>query len=192
MKMTTVRALSRRATAGALLFAAVLASTTAMALPELGSTRPDLRVADAWDRPISPDAYAGKPMLVIYEDKGSVKENEPLKSELTAFANGNHDYVKRVALVAVADLSDFNYRLLRGFVRRAIKAEASKRHISIYCDWDGGFRGTLDLPRKSSNVVLYGTDGKVVFARSGALSATDRAELFDLIRKELGEVATVR
>src|SRR5262249_6292567 len=132
MKKTSFRALTRRAAATAVLLAAVLGSTSAMAIPELGSALPELHLADAWGRSLSTGGCSGMPVLVIYEDKGSTKDNEALKKELTALAQSNRTYLKRVTLLAVADVSDFNFGLIRGFVRRAIKEEASKRGISIY------------------------------------------------------------
>src|SRR6476660_3199251 len=124
--MTIARALSRRATAAALFLATALPCTTVMAMPELGSPTPNVRVADAWDRSISLDGYAGMPMLVIYEDRGSAKENDALKKELHGFVDRNHDYTKRVALVPVADVSSFNFGLARGLIKRFIKQESAK------------------------------------------------------------------
>jgi hypothetical protein len=179
-----VPAFARRAAATAVFLAAALAGSTALALPERGSARPDCPIADAWDRSTTLGRFAGMPMLVIYEDKSSVKLNDALKAELTALAK-TANYEKVVALIAVADVSDYDHWPLRTLVKSEIKRESRKNGVSIYCDWDGGVRGTLDLPRKTSNVVLYGRDGRVLFARSGRLSDAERAELISLLRNQV-------
>jgi hypothetical protein len=174
----------------ALAFAASVAlvvfAQAAHAVPSVGASRPDTELADAWDRSTRLGSFAGKPLLVIYEDKDSAQTNAALKADLSRLAGGEK-YRSTVALVAIADVSAYDFWPARGFVKDAIKAESKKQNIVIYCDWDGHVRRGLGLNKNASNVVLYGKDGRVAFARAGTLSAAERAEVLDLLRREVGE-----
>jgi len=94
-------------------------------------------------------------------------------------------YRGAVALVAVADVAGYDYWPVRGFVKDAIRKESVKQGTSIYCDWDGHVRRGLELDAGTSNVVLYGKDGSVIFADKGALSAARRGALLDLLRRQV-------
>lgn len=163
--------------------ALVIVDGPAMALPEVGAPRPEAKLEDAWERTLAPASLVGKPVLVVYEDKGSAKQNEVLKAELAELAKGDR-YKQAIALLAVADVSSYNYWPVRGFVKDAIQEESRKQKTVIYCDWEAKFRVALGLRQGASNVVLYGKDGKVLFAHAGTLPTERRAELIRLLRKE--------
>ena len=151
------------------------------AVPRVGSDVPDVVLRDGWDRDTHLARFRGMPLLVIYEDKGSTEQNDPLKRELARLAKGGQDR-KKIALVAIADVSDYDFWPARGFVKDAIRSESHKQDTLIYCDWDGHVRRTLSLAAGASNVVFYGRDGKALFSRSGPLSPEARRELLDLLR----------
>ena len=155
---------------GAALASALLIGNAAHALPEVGAARPALTLKDAWDRTLDLGALTGKPVLVVYEDKDSAKQNEVLKQELAGLAKGDK-YMKSIALVAVADLSGYDYWPVKGFVKDAIKTESNKQNTVIYCDWNGSARDRLALRRGQSNVVLFDKGGKVLFSAAGTLTA---------------------
>lgn len=158
----------------------------AYGVPSVGTSRPDTELADAWDRRVRLGAFAGRPLLVVYEDKDTAETNAPLKSDLSRLASGEK-YRSTIALVAIADVSGYDYWPVRGFVKDAIKAESKKQNLVIYCDWDGHVRRGLALNKDASNIVLYGKDGKVLFARAGTLSTAERGELLSLLRRQVGE-----
>lgn len=161
----------------------------AEALPKIGALRPDARAVDADDRLVELRALGGKPALVVYEDKDSSKLNQPLKDDLAKLARGGR-YRTAVALVPVADVEGYDYWPVRGFVKDAIRKESQKIGATIYCDWDGTFRRLAGLRRGTSSIVLIGRDGRVRYAREGALGAEERAALLDLLKDEVeGPVA---
>jgi predicted transcriptional regulator len=162
----------------------LLAGGVARALPVPGAARSDVELTDAWDRSIHLAAYVGKPVLVVYEDKGSSSQNEALKEELAAVARGDR-YKTVVALVAVADVSGYDYWPIRGFVRSALRSESQKQGTVIYCDWDGHVRGTLGLERGQSNVVLYGRSGVVLYSHAGPMSVEERRTFFATLRGQV-------
>ncbi len=176
-----MRALRVSATT-ALLSLAIAAE--ARALPSIGALRPDVELQDSWDRALPLSRFHGLPTLLLYESKDSSSENAPLKAQLADLARGDR-YRRSIALVAIADVSGYDYWPVRGFVKDAIRDESHKQHTVIYCDWDGGVRGALGLEKGTSNVVLYGRDGRVVFASRGPLSDPRREELLALLRSQL-------
>lgn len=161
-----------------------LVAADAHAFPREGSSRPDVALEDAWGRTVHLSQYAGEPTLVVYEDKDSASVNTAFKETLSHLAQGDR-YRSSVALFAVADVTGYDYWPVRGFVRSAIHDESTKLGVDIFCDWDGHVRETLGLRRGTSNVVLYGKDGKVLFAASGELTAEGRARVVNLLRREV-------
>ena len=153
-----------------------------LTLPAVGAPLPNADLVDAWDRQSGLGARVDIPVLVIYEDKDSAKLNDSFKQELARLARDGQ-YQKRVALIAVADVADYDYFPVRLFVKSAIKNETEKQKTVIYCDWNGKLRDTLNLQSHTSNVVLYDRQGHVVFASAGALSAEERAKVIDLLRQ---------
>jgi hypothetical protein len=164
--------------------AILMGGALANAVPAVGSGRPDVTLQDGWDRTLELARYRGMPILVVYEDKDSATINQGLKEELSKLAKGDR-YKRLIALVAVADVSGYDYWPVRGFVKDAIKSESHKQGTLIYCDWDGHVRGALGLHRGTSNVVLFGKDDKVLFSHAGALSSEQQRALIGLLREQV-------
>jgi hypothetical protein len=163
---------------------ALLVALDAGAFPREGTPRPDVTLEDAWGRSVRLSSYDGEPMLVVYEDKDSAGLNAAFKGELSLLGKGDR-YRSSVALIAVADVAGYDYWPVRGFVKDAIRDESKKRGVDIFCDWDGHVGEALGLRRGTSNVVLYGKDGKVLFAAHGALTRDARAQVVSLLRNEV-------
>ena len=153
--------------------------------PTVGQARPaDLFLRDAWDKTTELRSLDGQPLLLVYEDKDSAQQNDVLKRELGRLAAGDA-YRGRVALVAVADVSQYDYWPARTFVKSAIRGESKKAGTPIYCDWNGTIRTAFNLRRGASNVVLYDRAGRAAFAWSGPMPADKRHELIERLRTEL-------
>lgn len=161
-------------------------SGVAHALPPLGATVPNARIEDPDGRALELRALAGvrRPVLIVYEDKDSAAQNEAFKRELAERAAGDR-YLGAVSLVAVADVSAYDFWPVRGFVRDAIRDEARKHRTPIYCDWTAAFREALRLNKGASNVVLLDRTGRVVFAAAGTLTPAERQAIFDRLRAEI-------
>ena len=181
--MNTASIIKIAAASGALLIAL---AAPASALPKRGDARPQLRLVDAWDRTIQMSALGKKPLLLIYEDQDSAKQNQALKDELTRLAKSEH-FRSSLTLLAIADVSGFDYWPARGWAKDTVKDESRKIGAPIYCDWTGSARSAFDARKGASNVVLYGRDGRVLFARAGAVPPAARVELIGLIQHEIGD-----
>lgn len=157
----------------------------AAALQPIGSRVVDARVPDANDRVFALASAAGNPLLVVYEDRDSTRLNASLKAELERLAHADARYRHGMVTAAVADVRGYDYWPVKGFVKDAVRDESKKRGTPIYIDWDGKFGNALSLQRGTSNVLFYGRDGRLRFAKSGILSAAEIERLVSLIRVEL-------
>lgn len=177
---STRRSLIGMAAAGA----ALLLTAAASALPSEGDKAPNAKVEDADGRVLEMKNLKGKPILIVYEDKDSAKTNQIFKDELAKMAKGDK-YRKVIALAAIADLSSYNWWPVKGFVKDAIRDESKKVGATIYCDWDGAFRSAYKLRAGTSNIVLIGKNGQVLFAAEGALKPEARKKVLELLKAEV-------
>src|SRR5579872_4409748 len=156
--------------AACLAFAAVVGvASVAEALPAVGDVLPGLRLTDGWDRTLDLSKLGPEPVLVIYEDKDSSRQNVDLKHDLALLAKADR-YKQGIALVAIANVEGYDYWPMRGFVKDAINDEARKFDTPIYCDWNGTARRDLGATLGVSNVILYGRGGRVLFSHEGKLA----------------------
>ena len=168
----------------ALWASAAFTSASAVALPKLGEAGGNASMEDADGRRTSVNAFRGKPILIVYEDKDSATVNQAMKDDLAKLAKGDR-YKDAVALLPLADVSSYNFWPVKGFVKDAIREESQKVGATIYCDWDGSFRSAFDIRVGSSSIILIGKSGTVRFAQGGALSAAQREELIGLLKEEV-------
>lgn len=168
----------------ALALAVVTTAIPALALPTVGDAIGSARLEDADGHGLDIASFKGKPILIVYEDRDSAKQNDALKKELARLAKGDK-YKSAVALAAVANVAAFNFWPVKGFVKDAIRAESKKQGTTIFCDWTGGFRKAFKLRDNASSVVLIGKEGNVLFAADGSISADARARLVQLLRQEV-------
>ena len=171
------------------LFAIALLTVLTIAAPgdallSPGAVRPAARVVDANNRALDLGAVQGRPTLVVYEDKESATLNAQLKAELSRLARGDR-YRSAVVLVPVADVRDYDFWPVRGFVKDAIRSESKKIGATIYCDWDGSFGRALGIQHGTSTVILFGKNGRVLFAYEGKVTPADTKRLLDLLKGEI-------
>ncbi|MDI1450671.1 YtfJ family protein [Polyangium sp. 6x1] len=164
----------------AIVLGAALVPGVSLALPKEGAEAPNARVEDADGRALQMSSLKGKPILIMYEDKDSAAQNQPLKDDLAKLGQGDK-YKQKVAIAAIADVSSYDFWPAKGFVKDAIREESKKQKTTIYCDWDGSFRKAYGIRKGASNVILVGKDGRVLFAGSGALGTGDRKKLIELL-----------
>ncbi len=165
-------------------FAVTLGASAAHALPKVGDARPSVVVKDAWDRTFDPSQVAGRPLLLVYEDKESSTQNQAFKDELSRLAKGPQ--ASRIVLAAVADVQGYDYWPARGFVKDAIRSQSRAIGAPIYCDWSGAMRRALGLQRRTSSIILYDATGHVVFAHEGAMDQATRARAISLLNAAIG------
>ncbi len=165
--------------------AAALVPSPSHALLKEGTSAPDARVEDADGKVLQLQSLKGKPILIVYEDRDSAKQNQSLKDDLAKLAQGDK-YKTQIALAAIADVSSYDWWPAKGFVKDAIREESKKQKTTIYCDWNGGFRKAYGIKKGVSNVILVGRDGRVLFAAEGAMSNDSRKRLVSLLGEQVG------
>jgi ceramide glucosyltransferase len=156
----------------------------AFALPTVGKQGKNVSLEDA-DGHVTPmEEMLGKPILIVYEDKGSSQQNQAFKDELARLAKGDK-YKNKVSLAAVADLTAYNYWPVKGFVKDAIRKESKKFGTTIFCDWTGHVRDGYTFRQGVSSIVLMDPSGKVLFASEGSMSAAQRKKAIDMLRAQV-------
>lgn len=182
---TMARSISGRSLALAVAVGMVMAlPAEALALLAPGAPAPEAKVEDPDGKPLSMSALRGRPTLVLYEDRGSARQNAALKRELAALARDPR-YRRVFALAAVADVSAYDDWPLRGIAEGFIRKRSREAGLTIYCDWDGSFRRAFGIRRGASNVLLIGADGRVLFAAAGALGTAQMEALRRLVKAEV-------
>jgi predicted transcriptional regulator len=182
--MNTAKLRTLAAVGVAALALSTLGSSPALALPTEGGAAPNALIEDVGGRALELKAFKGKTILIVYEDKDSVTQNQALKDVLSQLAKGDR-YKSTVAIAAIADVSAYDYWPLKGFVKDAIRDESRKQGTTIYCDWNGSFRGAYQLRRGLSSIILVGRDGHVLFASEGPVSADQRKRLLELLKAQV-------
>ncbi len=152
------------------------------AVPAVGNAAPaDARVEDVDGRSLTVASLAGRPAVVVYEDKDSRAANAARKAELTRIRK-EEPALARVQVVAVADVSAYDFWPAKSAARDAIREEQKKAGFTIWLDWTARFRDKLDLTKGASNVVLLDRKGRVAFAAAGPLGTTSRQVLHAAMR----------
>ena len=129
--------------------------------------------------------YAGKVVVLIYEDRDSATQNTELKRELAARAQTSPK-AKQVRLLPVADLHAYDFWPARGFARKAVVDAAGKAGVEILMDWQGSAARVLRLVPRQSQVLLFDAGGSLVFRGAGALTTDERSKFFAALDAAVG------
>jgi hypothetical protein len=124
--------------------------------------------------------HAGKHRLVFYEDKDVRTQNQPLKEKLWESME-QRQRKDELMIIAVANVSAFNWWPAKKVVAAAIREEVRKLGAPIWCDWDGSFGREIEATKGVSNVLLLGKEGTVLFKHAGAVSPEQIQSLLKLL-----------
>jgi len=170
-----------RAASMAALFTVTL-SATADAAPKVGERVPQTRATALDGKAFDTRGSNGKITLIFYEDKDAATHNQSLKNELYAIKR-SPGFKPNVRIIAVADVSAWDFWPAKGFVQDAIKAEQRKVGAPIYLDWSGEFGKAFKITKGASNIVLVGEDGKVMLTHEGVAGADVKEKIKNALRK---------
>lgn len=154
----------------AAIFTTTIAITSAHAIPSIGSPAPRVSAESLGGNDFNANDLRGKTTVIFYENKDVTTQNRALKAVLRN-QKKNQGYGENVQVIAVADVSAWNFWPAKGFVQDAIRKEEKKAGHPIYLDWTGTFGKAFRMDKSASNVVLVGPDSKVKVSHAGPVPA---------------------
>ena len=124
-------------------------------------------------------SFRGKPAIVFYEDKDSMTLNKPLKDAL--FAEGRkRNMLDAVHVIAVANLKGFDWFPAKQFALDGVRKAERDFGLPVYMDFDGSFsKSGLQLPQRSSTIVLLDKFGRETWRHTGALNVSEASKVVD-------------
>ena len=147
----------------------------------------DVRVSDLRDRPVTLRSFAGKVVVLVHEDKDANQQNRALKAALGKLLDAHRG---RLLVVALADVSRYDYWPARGFVVKALNKLPHDQDSLVLADWKGALRQHLGLRRAESSVLVLERDGRTALLRRGDLPEPEAQAVLATIRGALGESAS--
>jgi hypothetical protein len=127
-----------------------------------------------------------RPAVLFYEDRASTSLNQHVKEAL-ATAGPAHGLAEAVAVIAVANVADYDWFPARNFVLAAIRDVERRYQLKVYLDFSGSLaRPPWSLPARSSTVVLLDAGGVARQSWRGKLSPADVDALLAQVAALLG------
>lgn len=130
-------------------------------------------------------AERGRRIIVLfYEDRPHVEDNDTFKGELRRFVDDNH-LGDRVVIYGVANLGDVGV-VPEALVRSMIEPLVDRWGSDILLDWDGVMRrAPFSFATHAANVGIVDREGHVTYRFTGTLGATERREFYRALRSAL-------
>jgi hypothetical protein len=175
----------------ALRFVPALLVLVAVALPALAqdtSSAPEAPLVDATldsmqggMRTLS--AERGRRAIVLfYEDRPHVEDNDTIKGELGRFVHDNH-LDDRIVVYGVANLGDVGM-VPETLVRQMIQPLVERWGADILLDWHGVMREPpFSLATHAANVAVIDRNGHLVHHFTGTIDADERRVFYRMIRQ---------
>jgi hypothetical protein len=136
-------------------------------------------------------SYAGRVLLLMYEDRDSQGLNAALKAEVRRRMAVERLF-GQLAVVPVADLRRYDYWPARKIVRRAVAEQARALGAETLLDWKGDVLRRYGFRSPGSNVALIGHDGRLLYHDTSPLVAEERRRFHELLTGALRDRAQVR
>lgn len=136
----------------------------------------------------TPASYAGRTVLLMYEDRQSEAVNAALKTEVARRIDAEK-LQRALVVVPVADLRAYRRWPARGIARAAVRDRARALGAEILLDWTGEIRAAYRFHTPGSNVALIGRDGTLLYRHSGALDQVERQRFHRILSQALSSGA---
>ncbi|MDB4986219.1 MAG: hypothetical protein JWN04_1397 [Myxococcaceae bacterium] len=152
-----------------------LAITLAQAEP------PHFLVVTADGSTLSDAQLRSRALILWYDSSDTVHLNDEAKTELSRVL-ATLPEATRPRLVAVGDVSRYDYWPARRFAQSELRKFEGIYHIAIYGDWTGAIRTALTLAEGQSNLLFVSATGEVRFRGTGKLPHADVQRVIELSR----------
>ncbi len=166
---------------------------TALLLTSLAATAQDAPAVDATLDSIRGgqralhDERSRRVVVLFYEDRPHIEENEQLKGNLLQLIRQNH-LDDRVVAFGVANLGDLGDSVPHDMVRRMIRPLLDRWGVDILLDWDGVMRRPpFSFETNSANVAIVDRAGHIVFRHSGRMDQARTTAFYRALRGALRE-----
>lgn len=124
-------------------------------------------------------------VVLFYEDREHIPQNEDLKGTLQRFIADNH-LEPQLMLLPVANADGYAYAPVDAIVRSGLAEGARRMGMDILIDWDRRLHASpFSLRGGASNVVVIDRSGRILFRHVGRVEEAQRTELFRAIRQAL-------
>ena len=128
------------------------------------------------------DERGRRGVILFYEDRNHIWDNDALKIELARYVVDNH-LEDRVVTYGVANLGDAG-PVPDAFVRELIRPAVERWGADILLDWDGVMRrAPFSFATNAANVGLIDRQGCIVFRHTGVLGDDRRGEFYRTLRR---------
>jgi hypothetical protein len=130
------------------------------------------------------DERGRRAMVLFYEDRAHVYDNDAFKGEVRRYLADNH-LEERLVLYGVANLADVGM-VPEALVRSMIQPAVERWGSDILLDWDGVMRRPpFAFATDSANVGLIDRQGRLSFRHTGPMSESSRRDFYRALRAAL-------
>lgn len=129
--------------------------------------------------------HRGRRVVVLfYEDRPHVEDNDTLKGELVRFIADN-GLAERLVAYGVANLGDLG-AVPRALVRSMIAPLVERWGADILLDWDGVMRRPpFSFATHAANTAILDRDGRLVWRHVGRIDEARRRDFYRALRAAL-------
>ena len=121
-------------------------------------------------------------VVLFYEDRPHIEDNESTKGTLNQFIANNH-LENRVVVLGVANLGGLGNDAPRDLVRRMIRPALDRWGVDILLDWDGVMRRPpFSFSSEAANVALVDTNGRIVWHYAGVMGREQSSAMYRVLR----------
>ncbi len=148
----------------------------------IGSEAPDFRVQSGDDKKLTLDMIKGKVIIIFYESKDIVENNQRLKQELNKLYYAQTEPVKEgLVRLPIINCSDAVWPFV-GIWKRKLREHSSKEGLVINCDWNGKMSSDYKMRADESNVLIIDKSGRIRFFTSGEVKAEGINDVKELLK----------
>lgn len=134
-------------------------------------------------RPVRLSSMRSRVLVLFYEDREHIPQNEELKGNLQRFIADNH-LEAQLAMVPIANAD--GYASFGGLVRGGLGEAARRIGLDILIDWDRRmYAAPFSMRPSASNVVVLDRQGRITFRHAGLVGSEERSSLFRAVRQAL-------
>lgn len=130
------------------------------------------------------DERGRRAVVLFYEDRDHVYDNDALKIEMARYVVDNH-LEDRVVLYGVANLGDAG-SVPEALVRRLIQPALDRWGGDILLDWEGMMRRPpFSFATAAANIAVIDRSGCITFRHTGTLDTDRRRAFFGSLRRAI-------